>query len=97
MVDSQIEVEEENLRKLRDGIDQMNIEDGVEGNDEVQESRTKKAKAQSKITTKSRTLKKCSPKAIEHILIFGRFLDIWVTSDCDETYIFGFIMKFCTR
>ena len=67
MVASQIEVEEENLLKILDGIDQMNIEDGVNGNEEVEyfdlvpvpepeleivsESRTKKAKVQSKITT----------------------------------------------
>ena len=64
---SQIEVEEENLLKIRDGIDQINIEDGVDGNEEVEyfdlvpvpepeleivsESPTKKAKVQSKITT----------------------------------------------
>ena len=65
MVDSQVEVEEENLLKVRDGIDQMNIEDDVEPNEEVEyfdlvpvpeltivsEFRTKKAKVQSKITT----------------------------------------------
>ena len=67
MVNSQVEVEEESLLKIRDGIDQMNVEDDVEGNEEVEyfdlvpvpepeleivsEPRTKIAKVQSKITT----------------------------------------------
>ena len=60
MVNSQVEVEEESLLKLRDGIDQMNVEDDVEGYEElefldlvsvpqleiVSEPRTKKAKVQ---------------------------------------------------
>ena len=36
MVNSQVEVEEESLLKLRDGIDQMNVEDDVKGNRELE-------------------------------------------------------------